>query len=171
MLIREICDLLKREFIDNGYEYGFWLDGRTYRPDPAKGFDEAFYQLLLTVYRVQSPEDTRRERIGTCNDVAVLTKAMLDERGVPSRIWLLHDAQRNRCHTVLTFEAERKTVYLELTPRFAKPWYGKELLYENEQSFLDARRQESCEPIDVTEAVAVGKAPDFILSRLARQTL
>lgn len=62
MLIHEICNLLKSELLNNGYEYGFYLDGRTYRPDMTEGFDEEFHHLLLTAYRIQNPEDTIREK-------------------------------------------------------------------------------------------------------------
>ena len=32
---------------------------------------------------------------------------------------------------------ERKTVYLELTPQSRKPWYGQEIVFDSEQSFVD----------------------------------
>ena len=31
MLISEICGLLKKELLDNGYEYGFFLNGKKYK--------------------------------------------------------------------------------------------------------------------------------------------
>ena len=31
MLILEACELLKKELLDNGYEYGFYLNGTTYK--------------------------------------------------------------------------------------------------------------------------------------------
>ena len=33
MLIQEVCELLKQELLENGYEYGFFLDGITHKPD------------------------------------------------------------------------------------------------------------------------------------------
>ena len=89
MTIQEACDLLKGELLDNGYEYGFYLDGVKYRPDPALGFDAGFQRALLKDYRIQNPSDTQREKIGTCNDVALLMKTLLASRGVPGKIWLL----------------------------------------------------------------------------------
>ena len=40
MLIQEVCALLKQELLENGYEYGFFLDGITHKPDMTKGFDK-----------------------------------------------------------------------------------------------------------------------------------
>ena len=31
MLIQEACKLLKRELLNNGYEYGFYLNGKIYK--------------------------------------------------------------------------------------------------------------------------------------------
>jgi hypothetical protein len=33
MPIQEVCELLKQELFNNGYEYGFYLDGKIYKPD------------------------------------------------------------------------------------------------------------------------------------------
>ena len=166
MTIKEACDLLKDELLDNGYEYGFYLDGITYKPDFAKGFDNEFFERLLNDYRVQDPKDTRQAKVGTCNDVVVLMKSILDEYIVPSKIWLLHDRKNGKFHTVLTFCLEDKVIYLELTPQSGKPWYGKELIFDSEQSFMDGYIKDGCEVIDVTDAVVIGEAPDFVLSRM-----
>ncbi len=64
MLIHKICKLLKKKLLNNGYEYGFYWNGRTYRPDMTKSFDEEFHHLLLTAYRIQNPKDTIREKSG-----------------------------------------------------------------------------------------------------------
>ena len=48
MLIQEVCALLKQELLENGYEYGFFLDGITHKPDMTKGFDKEFFERLLT---------------------------------------------------------------------------------------------------------------------------
>ena len=37
MLINEACALLKKELLDNGYEYGFYLNGAVHKPDMTKG--------------------------------------------------------------------------------------------------------------------------------------
>ena len=166
MLIPEACELLKKELLDNGYEYGFYLNGKTYKPDMTKGFDNGFFDRLLTEYRVQSPEDTMRAKVGTCNDAVVLMRFILNKHNVPSKIWLLHDKQKSKFHTVLTFYLEGKTVYLELTPQSGKPWYGKEIVFDSEQSFVNEYKKNNCDVIDVTDAVIVGKTPDFLLSRI-----
>ena len=91
MTIKEACDLLKEELLDNGYEYGFYMNGITYKPDFSQGFDNAFFERLLKDYRVQAPKDTRQAKVGTCHDAVVLMKSILDEYGIPNKIWLLHD--------------------------------------------------------------------------------
>ena len=121
MNINEICVILKSELYNNGYEYGFSADGKRYLPDTSRGFDSEYYKLSCTIYTVQEPKDTMEERLGTCIDAVVLMKHMLDELNVKSRIWLLHNKDKNKAHTILTFEAEDKIVYLELTPQFSKP--------------------------------------------------
>ena len=166
MLLQEACELLKKELLDNGYEYGFFLNGTSYRPDMTKCFDKEFFERLLTEYRIQSPEDTKKAKVGTCNDAVVLMKSILDKHSVPSKIWLLHDKHNSKFHTVMTFYLENKTVYLELTPQSGKPWYGKEIIFDSEQSFVNEYMKKDCDVIDVTNAVIIGKAPDFLLSRM-----
>lgn len=166
MTIKEACDLLKEELLDNGYEYGFYLNGVTYKPDFSKGFDNAFFELLLKEYRIQDPQDTRQAKVGTCHDAVVLMKSILDEYSVPNKIWLLHDRKIGKFHTVLTFYLENKVIYLELTPQSGKAWYGKELVFDNEQSFIDGYKEDGWEVIDVTDSVFIGEAPDFLLTRM-----
>ena len=162
MGITGICDLLRGELLDNGYEYGFLLDGERCVPDPGGGFDPGFARLLTTAYRVQEPAVTLREKLGTCIDAVVVMRALLGERGVPSRIWLMYDQEKKKPHTVLTFEAEGKTVYLELTPRSTKPWYGRELVYPGEQAFLSAWRDKGFEVTEITDDVRPGRRPEFM---------
>ena len=166
MTIKEACDLLKEELLDNGYEYGFYLKGVTHKPDFSQGFDNAFFGRLLNEYRIQNPKDTIKAKVGTCHDAVVLMKSILDEYSVPSKIWLLHDIKNKKFHTVLTFYLEGKVIYLELTPQSGKPWYGKEIVFESEQSFIDGYKEDGYEVIDVTDSVIIGDAPDFVLSRM-----
>ena len=166
MLILEACELLKKELLDNGYEYGFCLNGTTYKPDMTKGFDKEFFERLLTEYRIQDPGDTMRAKVGTCHDAVILMKTLLANHDVSSKIWLLHDKQKGKFHTILTFYLEGKTVYLELTPQSGKPWYGREIIFDSEQSFVNEYKQNDSDVIDVTDAVIIGKTPDFLLSRM-----
>ena len=166
MLIKETCKLLKQELLDNGYEYGFYLNGKTYKPDMTKDFDKEFFDHLLTEYCIQDPKDTMKAKVGTCNDAVVLMRYILDKRNIPSKTWLLHDKQSGKQHTVLTFYLENKTVYLELTPQSGKPWSGKELIFDNERSFVDEYSKGGIEVIDVTDSVLIGERPDFLLSRM-----
>ena len=166
MTIKEACDLLKDELMDNGYEYGFFLNGITYKPDFTKGFDKDFFDRLLKEYRVQDPGDTRQAKVGTCHDAVVLMRSILDKHSIPSKIWLLHEVKSGKFHTVLTFYLENKVIYLELTPQSGKPWYGKELVFESEQSFMAGYLDDGYEVIDVTDSVIIGETPDFVLSRM-----
>ena len=145
MEIVELCDLLRKELFNNGYEYGFVVDSQKYKPNMENGFDNEYYHLAKTISCVQDPAITKKEKIGTCIDTVLVMRQILDEYKVPSKIWLLYHKGKNKAHTVLTFEAEGKVVYLELTPQSSKPWYGKEVVYENEQAFL--QKQENNEGI------------------------
>lgn len=165
-MIQRICKLLKDELIDNGYEYGFCLNGKIYKPDMSNGFDEEFFDRLLSEYRIQNPNDTKRAKVGTCHDIVVLMKDILDEQGISNKIWLLHNKQRGKFHTVLTFCVDNKIVYLELTPQSTKPWYGKEIVFDNELSFIAEYSKEGCEVIEITDSVVVGEPPEFVLSRM-----
>ena len=93
-------------------------------------------------------------------------KAILDEQNVPSKIWLLHDRQREKFHTILTFYVENKTIYLELTPQSTKPWYGKEIVFDNEQVFISEYSKDGCEVIEITDSVVIGEVPEFIFTRM-----
>ena len=48
MEIKRLCDLLRKELYNNNYEYGFYCDGKKYKPNMSNGFDSEFYNLLLT---------------------------------------------------------------------------------------------------------------------------
>ena len=103
MKIVEICDALRAELMNNGYQYGFIVDGQIYKPNMAGGFDATFYHLANTISRVQDPALTRSEKVGTCIDAVLVMQQILNERNVPSKIWLLYQKEKNKVHTVLTF--------------------------------------------------------------------
>ena len=166
MKIVELCNVLRAELFNNGYEYGFIVDGKTYKPNMGNGFDNEYYHLAKTISRVQDPAITKKEKIGTCIDTVLVMRQILDEYKVPSKIWLLYHKEKNKAHTVLTFEAEGKVVYLELTPQSSKPWYGKEIVCENEQVFLKEQENNGLEISDVTNSIIIGKRPYFLLEKL-----
>ena len=166
MTITELCNLLRKELFRTGYEYGFVLDGKIYKPDISNGFDAKYYELSTTIYRVQAPVITKKEKVGTCVETTLVMKELLDALAVPNKIWLLYNKGKNKVHTILTFEAEQKLVYLELTPQSSKPWYGKELIYENEQEFLSEYTKNNYEVSDVTTAIVIGQPPNFLLEKL-----
>lgn len=166
MTITKICDILKKELLNNGYEYGFVVNGKKYKPDMSNGFDNEYYQRSLTIYCVQDPVVTMQEKIGTCVDAVSVMKYFLDRHCVSSKIWLLYSKAKNKVHTVLTFEAEGKVVYLELTPQSSKAWYGKELVYDDEQMFLQEFVKQNYEVTDVTDFVRIGQQPKFLLEKL-----
>ena len=166
MTIDQISNILRSELYNNGYEYGFSADGKRYLPDTSRGFDSEYYKLSCTIYTVQEPKATMEERLGTCIDAVVLMKHMLDELNVKSRIWLLHNKDKNKAHTILTFEAEDKIVYLELTPQFSKPWYGKPITFASEQEFIETYKNEWGDIYVVTDSVVIGEQPHFLLDKL-----
>ncbi len=166
MSIFEICDMLRSELFNNGYEYGFYMNGKKYKPDISSGFDNEYYQLSKTIYRVQPPYVTIREKTGTCVDATLVMKQFLDECDIPSKIWLLYERARNKVHTILTFAAEERIVYLELTPQSAKPWYGREIIYQSEQEFLKEFESADREITDVTDQIVIGEPPEFLLAKL-----
>ena len=166
MTINDICDFLRSELLSNRYEYGFYLNGKKYVPDASLGFDEEYFNLSKTVYLVQNPSDTKREKIGTCIDACMLMKEMLDGISRRSRIWLTRQREKGSVHTVLTFEAEEKTVYLELTPKSTKRWYGKQILYDSAYRFISDFDANGYDMYDVTDEIKIGEAPTFLLKHL-----
>ena len=162
--ITRICDSLRAELYGNGYQYGFCLNGKRVLPDMSKGFDQDFSRLLTTEYRIQSPEMTRKEKLGTCLDAVLVMKDILRENGFDSRIWLVFDRERKKPHAVLTFTADQAAVYLELTPQSGKENYGKELVFEEEEAFIRYWEQKNCLIREITELCVPGRRPDFFLS-------
>ena len=166
MTIVEICDMLRAELFNNNYEYGFFVNGQKYKPNMKNGFDKEYYHLSTTIYRVQNPATTTKEKIGTCVDAVLVMRWLLDKNNIPNKIWLLHNMQKNKVHTILTFKAENKTVYLELTPQSSKAWYGKEIIYSNEQEFLREYENNGYDVSDVTDSIVIGQQPEFLLVKL-----
>jgi hypothetical protein len=166
MTIKNICDILRAELYNNGFEYGFIVGGQKYKPNRDNGFDNEYYQLAKTISIVQSPSVTLKEKIGTCVDTVLVMKSILDNLNIPSKIWLLYNKKNNKVHTILTFAAESKIVYLELTPQSSKPWYGQEIVYSNEQEFLQGYENNGYDITDVTSLITVGERPYFVLNKL-----
>lgn len=163
MTTTQLCTLLKQELLNGDYDYGFFFDGRRYVPNRQSGFDASFAQAMTTLYRIQEPSVTMEQKIGTCIDAVLVMKALLEPLRVPNKIWLVYHRATKTPHTVLTFTCKGKVVYLELTPRSSKPWYGKEILYDDEQAFLAHFRAEGYEVTDVTGRVIPGASPDSLL--------
>lgn len=166
MTIKEICNILRGKLYNTGFEYGFVLNGQKYKPSMDGGFDNEYYHLAKTISIVQAPEVTLAEKIGTCIDTVIVMKSILDKLNIPSKIWLLFNREKNKVHTILTFEAENKIVYLELTPQSSKTWYGQEIIYENEQEIVQEYEKNGYEITDVTDLIIVGERPYFLLSKL-----
>ena len=166
MTIKEICDILRAELLNTSYEYGFVIDGQKYKPNMENGFDKEYYSLSTTIYCVQDPITTMKEKIGTCVDAVLVMRWLLNKHNIPSKIWLLYNKQKNKVHTILTFEAENKTIYLELTPQSSKAWYGKEIIYSNEQELLLEYKNNNYDISDVTDSIVIGQQPEFLLAKL-----
>ena len=166
MTIKEICDILRSSLYNNGFEYGFILNGQKYKPNMESGFDNEYYRLSTTIYLVQEPKVTLKEKIGTCIDVVLVMESILDKLNVSCKIWLLHNKKKNKVHTILTFSAEDKTVYLELTPQSTKKCYGQEMIYSNEQELLQEHKNNGYDIFDITDLIIVGEQPLFLLEKL-----
>lgn len=164
MKIVDICNLLRNELYENGYEYGFYWNGIKYKPDINNGFDSKYYNLSQTIYRIQDPIDTMREKIGTCIDAVMVMKFILDGISVKNKIWLLY--QKNKYHTIATFSAEGKIIYLELTPQSSKPFYAKEIIYNNERDFIAEYQKNNYVILDVTGKIVIGTSPNALLEGL-----
>ena len=109
-----------------------------------------------------------KEKIGTCTDAVMVMKAILDEINVQSKIWILRHNVKKDKHTTLTFVAEGKLVYLELTSQSNKPWYGKELLYDDEQNFIECFQNKNYAIAEITDKITVGDTPDSLLRYIDR---
>ena len=166
MTIKKICDILRAELYNKGFEYGFILNGQKYKPDIKNGFDNDYYHLAKTISLVQEPSVTLKEKIGTCVDTVIVMKSILDKLNIPSKIWLLYNKQKNKVHTILTFEAENKIVYLELTPQSSKSWYGQEIIYSSEQVFLHEYVSNGYDISDISTMLIVGQRPYALLNKL-----
>lgn len=167
MTIKNICDILRAELYNNGFEYGFIVDNKKYKPNRGKGFDNEYYHLAKMISIVQEPSVTLKEKIGTCVDTVLVMKSILDNLNVPNKIWLLYHKNKNKVHTILTFASENKIVYLELTPQSTKPWYGQEIVYSNEQEFLQKYKSNGYDISDVTDLITIGERPYFLLNKLS----
>ena len=165
MTINEICDMLRKELFNNDYYYGFIFDNHKYTPDMNNGFDFEFYNLSMTIYRIQNPLITMKEKIGTCIDACMLMRYLLNKCNISNKIWLLHFKNRNKVHTILTFEAESKVIYLELTPQSKNPSYGKEIIYENFNEFILQFVNNEIDIEDITEQLIIGEQPLVLINK------
>lgn len=168
MTINQICNVLKEKLFNNGYKYGFVVEGRKYTPNMANGFDDEYYNLTMTIYRIQNPLVTMQEKIGTCIDACLVMKHILSEYDIFSKIWLLHNKTKNKVHTILTFELEKKIVYLELTPQSNKINYGKEILFESIEELLTKFKNDGIDIEDVTDQLTIGEQPLVLLNKTNR---
>ncbi len=166
MTICEICDALRNKLFNNNFEYGFVINGKKYKPNIQNGFDNEYYHLSKTIYLIQEPTVTLKEKIGTCIDIVLVMKSILDEFNVPCKIWLIYNKNKNKAHTILTFSAENKITYLELTPQFSKSWYGKEIIYLNEQELCAEYEKNGYEICNVTDSIIIGQQPYFLFNKL-----
>ena len=110
-----------------------------------------------------------KEKIGTCIAAVIATHSILDDINVHSHISLSSHTAKRTPHTILTFEAEEKLVYLELTPQSNKPWYGKEIIYNDERDLIKEFRGKDFVIIEVTEKIIIGDHSEALLRCLPPQ--
>ena len=166
MTIKDICDILRAELYNNDFEYGFIVNDQKYKPNRDNGFDNEYDHLAKTISIVQDPSVTLKEKIGTCVDIVLVMKSILDNLNIPSKIWLLYNKSKNKVHTIHTFEAESKIIYLELTPQSSKSWYGQEIIYSSEQAFLHEYESNGYDISDISTMLIVGQRPYALLNKL-----
>ena len=109
---------------------------------------------------------TLKEKIGTCIDIVLVMKSILDKLSISCKIWLLYNSAKNKVHTILTFSAENKIVYLELNPQSSKKCYGQEIVYSNEQELLQVHKNNGYDISDVTDSIIIGEQPLFLLGKI-----
>ncbi len=168
MTINQICNVLRYELLNNGYKYCFVVDGKKHFPNTTGGFDYEYYNLAMTIYHIQNPLVTMKEKIGTCIDACLVMKHILSEHNLSSKIWLLHEKTKNKVHTILTFEAEEKIVYLELTPQSNKQNYGKEILFDSTEQLSTKFQDEGIDIEDVTDQLTIGEQPLVLINKTKR---
>ena len=164
--IVEMCELLRKELFENGYSYGFFLDEKKVVPNISLCFDEEFYRLLTTEYRIQSPEISKREKVATCLDAVLIMKEILLNRDIESKIWMIFQEERKKVHSVLSFELLGQVVYLELTPQSGKKNYGKEILFGSEEEFVEYWEEQNYLVREITHLCEPGAEPTFFLEML-----
>ena len=169
MTNKEICNILKTEFINNGYQYGFMVDNKKYSPRIGEGFDEQYFNLSITIYRIQEPLFTMQNKIGTCIDTCLVMQYMLNKFNIPNKIWLLYSKEKNKVHTILTFYNEDKVIYLELTPNSTKSCYGNEIIYNDEQELFDYYKGRNIEVYDVTDKLEIGALPKPLFEKIVNE--
>ena len=163
-----VCNILREELFENGYLYGFFLNGNKIVPDMSKGVDEEFDRLLKTEYRIQSPAITKREKVATCLDAVLVMKEILCANCIDSKIWMIFQREKKKCHAVLTFVIDGTVVYLELTPQSGKENYGEELFFINQKAFIDYWKEMNYVVQEITDACIIGSKPDFFLHALMK---
>ena len=98
MTITHLCDILRKELLENGYEYGFLLNGEKVKPDFTAGFDREYDRLARTAYRVQSPALTRSEKIGTCIETVLVMKELkMHRKKAQTRNTVMSRSVNRRC--------------------------------------------------------------------------
>ena len=164
--ITRICDILRGELYENGYRYGFCLNGRKVVPDTSKGYDADFGRLLGEQYLIQAPETTRKEKVATCLDAVMVMRELLSGNGISSRIWMVFQKEKRKPHSVLSFVIGGVLVYLELTPQSGKKNYAKELLFESESEFIRYWEDMGYTVHEITDVCLPGRKPYFFLDLL-----
>jgi hypothetical protein len=76
------------------------------------------------------------------------------------------DKIKNKVHTILTFEAESKIVYLELTFESKKNNYGKEIIFDSIENLVIKFQNDGVVIEDVTDKLIVGEPPFVLLNKI-----
>ena len=66
----------------------------------------------------------------------------------------------------MSFEAENKIVYLELTPQSNKPNYGKAIIFDNIEQLITMFQNDGIDIIDVTDQLTIGEQPLVLINKI-----
>lgn len=91
----------------------------------------------------------------------LLRKELYHSGYVYGFFWMIYNKLKHKVHAILTFYLEDQAAYLELPPQSGKQCYGKEVLYENEQDFINDYQNNEYEIVDITAKVTPGISLDY----------
>ena len=131
---------MRAELYNNGFEYGFIVNDQKYKPNRDNGFDNEYYHLAKTISIVQDPSVTLKEKIGTCVDIVLVMKSILDNLNIPSKIWLLYNKSKIKCILYIHLRQKVKSYIWSLHPNPLNRGMVKKLFTQTNKSFYKSMK-------------------------------